>query len=370
MRIILHVDMDSFFSAIEVRENPELKGLPVIVGGRIQQEGEKATEESDRRIRGVVSTCSYEARGAYGIHSAMALSKAYELCPDAKILPVRMPLYKTVSAELMSILREYADKFEQVSIDEAFLDVSTKVHDWNEASEYAQAIKREIQEKEGLTCSIGIAPNKTIAKIASDFVKPDGLTAVEPERVQEFLAVLPVKKIPGVGPKTEELLKKMGIETVNQLASCDVQKLVAQFGKYGWRLHQIANGIDDSEVEEEWERKSLSRETTLDEHTRDRELINRCIDELAEAVHGKLLKEGFVFKTVAIKVKFDDFTIHTRAQTFKSFYSDLQKLKKTAKELMGAFIGEKGKGKGKKIRLVGVRVSHLGVVDEKQRRFV
>jgi len=367
MRIILHVDMDSFFSAVEVRENTELKGLPVIVGGRIPPEEEKVTEESDRKIRGVVSTCSYEAR-EYGIHSAMALSQAYELCPDATLLPVNMPLYKKVSAELMSILRTYADKLEQVSIDEAYLDISTKVRDWNDAREYAQMIKKEIQEKEGLTCSIGIAPNKTIAKIASDFVKPNGLTVVEQEHVREFLAPLPVKNIPGVGPKTEGMLKRMGIETINQLASCDVQKLVVQLGKYGWRLHQVANGIDDSEVDEKWERKSLSHETTLDEHTKDRELIYRCIDELAEKVHKKLLAEGFVFKTVAIKVKFDDFTVHTRAKTFKSFHSDLNTLRKTAKELMGVFIGEKGKGKGKQIRLVGVRVSHLSVVDEKQRR--
>lgn len=367
MRIILHVDMDSFFSAIEVRENPELKGLPVIVGGRIPPEEEKAAEGSDRKIRGVVSTCSYEAR-EFGIHSAMALSTAYKLCPDATVLPVRMALYKKVSAELMSILRTYADKLEQVSIDEAFLDVSTKVRDWNEAREYAQAIKREILEQEGLTCSIGIAPNKTIAKIASDFVKPNGLTVVEQENVREFLAPLPVKKIPGVGPKTEAILKQIGIETVNQLASCDVQKLVAQFGKYGWRLHQVANGMDDREVEEKWVRKSLSRETTFAEDTRNASVLNNCVDELAEEVYNAIKKEGFVFKTVGIKVKFDDFTVHTRAKTFRYFHYDLNTLRKTAKDLMGVFIGEKGKERGKKIRLVGVRVSQLSVVDDKQRR--
>jgi DNA polymerase IV (DinB-like DNA polymerase) len=369
VRIILHVDMDSFFSAVEVRENPELKGLPVIVGGRIPPTEEKATEGSDGKIRGVVSTCSYEAR-EYGVHSAMALSQAYKLCPDATVLPVRMALYKKVSAELMSILRTYADKLEQVSIDEAYLDVSTKVRDWNEAIQYAQAIKKEIQEKEGLTCSIGIAPNKTIAKIASDFVKPNGLTVVEQEHVQKFLAALPVKKIPGVGPKTEQILATMDIETVNQLACCDVQKLVAQFGKYGWRLHQVANGIDDSEVEEKGVRKSLSRERTFAEDTRDASVLNNCVDELAEEIYNAIKKEGFVFKTVGIKVKFDDFSIQTRAKTFRSFYSDLNTLKKTVKELMGVFIGEKGKGeeKGKQIRLVGVRVSQLSVVDEKQRR--
>jgi len=366
VKVILHVDMDSFFSAVEVRENPELKGLPVIVGGRIGAEEEKAAEEPEKKIRGVVSTCSYEAR-EYGIHSAMPLSRAYELCPDAKFLPVNMPLYKRVSREIMAILREYADKIEQVSIDEAFLDISTKVHDWTDARKYAQMIKREILEKEELTCSIGIAPNKTIAKIASAFAKPDGLTVVEEGRAKDFLAPLPVKKIPGVGPKTEQMLKKMGIEQIGQLASCDAQKLVAKFGKYGTRLHLIANGIDESEVEEEPERKSLSRERTFAVDTRDASLLNDCVDELAEEVYNAIKRESFVFKTVAIKVKFEDFSIHTRAKTLKSIHSDLITLRKTARELMAEFSeGEKKK----KIRLVGVRVSNLGVVDEKQRRIV
>ena len=367
MRIILHVDMDGFFAAVEMRENPDLKGLPVIVGGRIPPKAEGAAEEGERRMRGVVSTCSYEAR-TFGVHSAMPLSQAYRLCPDAVFLPVNMALYKQVSRDIMRILRRYAAKFEQVSIDEAYLDISTKVHDWHEARAYAQAIKREILEQGGLTCSIGIAPNKIIAKIASDFVKPDGLTVVETEHAREFLAPLPVKKIPGVGPKTAEILKQRGIETIQQLARYDVQELVAQFGKYGWRLHQVAHGVDDSEVEEKWERKSLSRETTLEEHTNDPDIINRCIDELAEKVHGHLLRDGFVFKTVAIKVKFDDFNVHMRAKTFGAMHSDLPSLAKTAKQLMQTTIREKGEGK--QVRLVGVRVSSLSVIDEKQQRIV
>ncbi len=367
MKIIFHIDMDSFFSAVEVRENQELKGLPVIVGGRIRKE-EKAAEEPDMKIRGVVSTCSYEAR-EYGVHSAMPLSRAYKLCPDAKFLPVNMPLYKRVSREIMNILREHADKIERVSIDEAFLDVSTKVHDWNDAREYAEMIKREILEKEGLTCSIGIAPNKTIAKVASDFIKPDGLTVVEQGRARDFLAPLPAKDIPGVGPKTDDELKKRGIEQIGQLASYDVQQLVAKFGKYGKRLHLIANGIDESEVEEEPERKSLSRERTFAVDTKDESVLNNYVDELAEEVYNAVKKGGFIFKTVALKVKFEDFTIHTRAKTFKFFYSDLSTLRKTAKELMTEFSEGKGEKK-KKIRLVGVRVSTLLGVNEKQRRIV
>jgi DNA polymerase IV (DinB-like DNA polymerase) len=245
MRVILHVDMDSFFSAIEVREDPILRGLPVIVGKEI--EAEENPKDGERERRGVVSTCSYEARG-YGIHSGMAISRAYELCPDAKFLPVNRALYEKVSKEIMEILKRYADKFEQMSIDEAFLDVSTKVKDWNEARGYAYRIKREISEKQRLTCSIGVAPNKMVAKIASDFEKPDGLTVVEEAKVKKFLDPLPVGKIPGVGPKTEKILKKMGIERIGQIAEYDVQSLVKKFGRYGRRLYLVSRGIDESEI--------------------------------------------------------------------------------------------------------------------------
>ena len=359
MRAILHVDMDSFFSAIEVREHPELKGLPVVVGGNV---GDAGIESG--KIRGVVSTCSYEAR-KYGIHSAMALSRAYKLCPDAKFLPVNMQLYRRVSAAIMAILRTKADKMEQVSIDEAFLDISSRVRDWTEARAYAERIKAEIWAKERLTCSIGVAPNKTIAKIASDFEKPDGLTVVEDCNAKEFLAPLPVKCIPGVGPKTENILKQMGILKIGQLASADVQSLVARLGKYGERLHLIANGIDESDVETACERKSLSRERTFTEDTDDIAIVEKCVEELAYEVHKALETEGFVFKTVGIKVKYADFTVITRAKTLRAFHSDLETLKRIAKELM---MGVNAKGKEKKIRLVGVRVSKLSLLDYRQRR--
>ncbi|MGC9443357.1 MAG: DNA polymerase IV [Candidatus Methanospirareceae archaeon] len=368
MRVILHVDMDSFFSAVEVREKPELKDKPVVVGGRIPPKAELETGVAGekRRIRGVVSTCSYEAR-EFGLHSAMPLSQAYQLCPDAIFLPVNMALYNAASKQVMRILRAFADSFEQVSIDEAYLDISTRVNDWREARAYAQRIKREIADKAGLRCSIGIAPNKIVAKIASDFEKPDGLTVVESGDAATFLAPLPVKKIPGVGPKTAATLLQMGIATIHELAMRDVQELVARFGRYGWRLHQVAHGIDEQEVEEKWERKSLSRETTLDEHTSDPELLNRCIAALAERVHEHLIRDGFGFKTVAIKVKFDDFSVYTRAKTFRALHTDRATIAKTAKELLTEFIGENAGEK--QIRLLGVRVSTLSVLDAKQQRF-
>jgi len=365
MRVILHVDMDSFFSAIEVREHPELKGLPVVVGGNV---GDAGIESG--KIRGVVSTCSYEAR-KYGIHSAMALSRAYKLCPDAKFLPVNMQLYRRVSAAIMAILRTKADKMEQVSIDEAFLDISSRVRDWTEARAYAERIKAEIWAKERLTCSIGVAPNKTIAKIASDFEKPDGLTVVEDCNAKEFLAPLPVKCIPGVGPKTENILKQMGILKIGQLASADVQSLVARLGKYGERLHLIANGIDDSDVEPAYERKSVSRERTFTEDTDDMAMLEERVEELAYELHKALKTEGLVFKTVGIKVKYEDFSVITRAKTLRAFHSDLETLKRIAKELMmGVNAKREGKEKRKKIRLVGVRVSNLSLLDYRQRRLV
>jgi len=367
MRVILHVDMDSFFAAVEVREHPELKGRSVIVGGRPEPHAETTAGESAPKLRGVVSTCSYEAR-ALGIHSAMPLARAYQLCPDAAFIPVNMAVYKRVSAEIMALLRPYAAKFEQVSIDEAYLDISTRVRDWPEASAYASQIKTAIREQAGLSCSIGVAPTKLVAKIASAFTKPDGLTVVKPEGVPEFLAPLPVTKLPGVGPKAAAILQELGIETVEQLARSDVQALIDRFGKYGWWLHQAARGIDERELVEKWERKSLSRETTLDEHTRDPDLLNRCIEALAKRVHDDLQREGFGFKTVAIKIKFDDFSVHTRARTFRPFHYDLATIEKTARELLKEALSNEQAGE-KKVRLVGVRLSTLGVLDAKQQRF-
>jgi len=364
MKVILHVDMDSYFSAVEMRDHPELKGLPVIVGGEIKAEKGVSTDSKDKKIRGVVSTCSYEAR-EFGIHSAMPLSKAYELCPDAKFLPVNMALYKRVSREIMAVLREHADKMEQVGIDEAFLDVSIRVRDWSEAKSYALMLKNEILANIGLTCSVGIAPNKTIAKIASDFEKPAGLTVVEAGRVTDFLAPLNVNRIPGVGPKTAGMLKEMGIEEISQLASCDVQALIAKFGKYGNKLHMRANGIDERELKEERVRQSLSRERTFAEDTSDASVLNTCVADLAEEIYNAIEKEGFVFKTVGIRVRFEDFTVLTRAKTLRTFHSDVNTITRIATDLM-AKVGFEAK----KVRLVGVRVAKLTLLDDKQMRFV
>ncbi|MGM0771900.1 MAG: DNA polymerase IV [Halobacteriota archaeon] len=351
IRIIFHVDMDSFYSSVEVSADPSLRGLPVVVGSDpMKGEG-----------RGVVSTCSYEAR-KYGIHSAMAISKAYRLCPDAVYLRVNMPLYKKVSSSIMEILRGYSTKFQQVSVDEAYLDVSDQVSDYDSASELALKIKEEVHLKEGITCSIGVAPNKSIAKIASDYKKPDGLTVVRPDGVRSFLHPLDVSTISGIGKKTSSTLYEMGIRTIGDLAAYNVQELRESFGKFGLVMHQLANGVDERVVVEKGDVKSISKEDTFERDTSDMVYVEEVIENLSENVHGSLLKKKYLFKTVTIKVRLEDFTTYTRARTLGAYSSDLIAIKRTAKMLLQEF-----RCRGK-LRLVGVGVTKLEKMDEKQSR--
>ena len=234
-RIVMHVDMDSFFASIEVRRDPSLAGRPVIVGA----------DPKGGAGRGVVSTCSYEAR-RYGVHSGMPISRAYDLCPHGVYLPVDRNLYVRTSADIMAILSRHAGRIEQVSIDEAYLDVSD-AGGFPAAEALAAAIKQEVRETVGITCSVGVAPGKAVAKIASDYKKPDGLTVVRPEEVAGFLAPLPVEKIPGVGRKTGEDLRQMGIRTIGDLAGHDIQALIARLGRSGISMHRLARGIDEAE---------------------------------------------------------------------------------------------------------------------------
>jgi DNA polymerase IV (DinB-like DNA polymerase) len=344
MWTILLVDMDGFFSSIEVVRHPELIGLPVVVGA----------DPKGGAGRGVVSTCSYEAR-EYGIHSGMPISRAYRLCPDSKFLPVDMALYQAVSGRIMKILASYADTFQRVSIDEAFIRVKTD--DPEDVIETALDIKKEILAKERLTCSIGIGPNKLVAKIASDVRKPDGLTVVAPYEVCEFLDPMPVKKIPGIGKKTGQSLKSMGIETIRDLREYDARKLVLRFGKWGYRMHDLACGIDRSEVKEDRTVKSIGRELTFEEDTSDPGLIHDSIDALADATHRALSNAGYLFRTVSVKVRFEDFDTRTRSRSIGFPSSDPELVKNISKNLISEFTGVA------KIRLIGIRLSNLQMVD-------
>ncbi len=350
-RIILHVDMDSFYSSVEVRENPSLRGLPVVVG----------SDPMSGNGRGVVSTCSYEAR-EFGLHSGMAISKAYELCPDAVYLKVNKSLYKEVSGKIMPILRKHCTGFEQVSVDEAYLDVTDMVKSFDEASELGLKIKEEVRAREGITCSIGIAPCMSVAKIASDIDKPDGITVVRPGDVQEFLYRFNASRLPGIGKKSSQVLESMGIVTVKQLAQTNVQVLIGKFGKAGLMMHQMANGIDPRKVVDRGEVQSISKEDTFDVDTGDMEFIERVIAGLAEDVHRSLLKKRLLFRSVTIKVRFSDFTTYTRVKSLGANSSELGHIIRTARGLLHEF-----EGRGK-FRLVGVGVSRLIRIDECQTR--
>ena len=342
MRIILHVDLDAFFPSVEVREHPELKDKPVVVGA----------DPNEGKGRGVVSSASYEAR-KFGIRSALPISRAWKLCPDCVFLRPHFDLYIPASNSIMKILRSHADKFEQGGIDEAYLDISSQVKDFDEAREFAKRLMEEVLEKERLTCSIGAAPNKLVAKIASDLKKPYGLTVVKEEDVKGFLFPLEVRKIPGIGPKTERALKMLNIEIISDLASITPEMLTRLFGVWGARLHEFANGIDNSEVVEEYETKSVGRDTTFEKDMDDEEQILQVLDGLAEEVHEDVIANGFKFKTITIRVRYQHFDTHTRSKSLLFPTNDLDILQNSAKRLMSPFL------RGKKIRLIGVRVSNL-----------
>jgi DNA polymerase IV (DinB-like DNA polymerase) len=347
-RIILHLDMDSFYASVEMHERPDLSGKPVIIGA----------DPKHGTGRGVVSTCSYEAR-AFGVRSAMPISQAFSLCPDAIFLPPDFPLYARVSSEVMAIIRSRGFRFQQVSIDEAFLDLSP-VGSFSAAEELADQIKTEIFTKLGISCSAGVAPTKLVAKIASDFKKPGGLTVVEPGNVSAFLAPMPVRKIPGIGIKTEKELHEMGIATIRELGSYDVQKLIARFGRWGIALHNAASGIDESDVEERAGVKSVSREMTFADDTSDPQELVRTMNALAAEVHRNLVDEGLRFKTLTVKVRYQGFVTKTKAKTFSHYANDAVTIRTGAQALLRALFD------GRKIRLLGLRLSGFEKQDSRQ----
>jgi DNA polymerase IV (DinB-like DNA polymerase) len=349
-RFIFHLDMDHFYTAVEERQNPAIKGTPVIVGA----------DPKEGKGRGVVSTSNYEARAA-GVRSGMPISQAWRLCPKAVYLPPNFPLYIKVSNEIMAIARKYAGKFEQWGIDEAFLDVSEKVKDWTEAKALARQIKQEIKDKEHLTASIGVGPNKLVAKVASDYQKPDGLTVVKEEDAQKFLEPLPVRKLLWVGRKTEAKLKALGVNTIGDLARYDPTALSSMFGVMGLQMHLMAQGLDRSEVEERVGVKSVSHETTFEEDTADSVAILSALDALCVDVQKETTDQKLLFKAVTVKIRYQGFETHTKSKTLPRLTNRVEDLKKTAKELLLPYLGS-----DRKIRLIGVRVSSL-VSCEKQK---
>ena len=339
MRRILHIDMDAFFAAVEEKRYPWLRGKPVVIGG-----------SGDPTQRGVVSTASYEAR-KYGIHSALPLRTAYKLCPEAVFLPVDYEEYSRISQIIKNTLKEISPIMEDVGIDEAFLDIS----EIDKPSEkITQEIKKRITEETGLTCSIGIASNKLLAKIASDMQKPDGLTIINEEDIESRIWPLPVRKLWGVGSKTEESLNKIGIHTIGELASMPLDMLVENFGEsYGKYLYEASKGRDESPLVTHWEPKSASRETTFQTDTNNWQTIAKTMAELAKEVVDDVRQKGYKGRTVTLKVRFSDFKTYTRSKTLDEPTSSIDDIRKAAFDCLKRIELKM------KVRLIGVRITHF-----------
>ena len=346
-RVITCIDLNAFYPSCEELRDPSLKGKAHAVIMTDERTGEI--------MKGAVSSCSYEAR-RYGVSSAMSLSKAKSLCPHLILHPVDIPYYRTISEQVMNAIQGYADTLEQASIDEAFLDCTTKIQ--SEGPEvYAAKIKNTIKEKSGgLSCSIGVASTKSAAKIASDFEKPDGLTVVYPTELKKFLEPLDVGTVAGIGPKTQRALKEMEIQTLGQLAKADVQILRERFGKNGHWMWKVANGTDDEIVAPRTDNVSLSTENTLDAYTRDKEKIQKDLDGLVNEIYQRVRGQGYLFRTVGIKLVRTNFSVETRVTTFEEFRDDDDSISSAIGKLLDKFDLSENRPP---VRKIGLLVTHL-----------
>lgn len=340
-RVILHIDMDAFFAAVEQRDSPAFIGKPVIVGA----------DPKDGKGRGVVSTCSYEAR-KFGVHSAMPISKAWRLCPQAVFLPPDFRKYKKASQQVFEILERYTPDIEPVSIDEAFLDITGTFHLHKTPVALAQRIKDDIHREVRLTASVGIAPVKMVAKIASDINKPDGLLEIRPGEVQGFLAPLPVERLWGVGRKSKEVLNRMGIYVISDLLKIPKSRIFELLGEQGLHLFDLASGIDPRDVTAGEEAKSVSHEHTFDIDEADPQTVTKVLFVLSQKVSRRLRKEALKGKTVSVKIRLKNFQTFTRARTLDKRTNFVGTIDQNAQQLFRDFFKP-----GMKIRLIGVRVT-------------
>ena len=340
-RKIIHIDMDAFYASVEQRDNKELRGKPVIVGG---------SPES----RGVVATCSYEAR-KFGVHSAMPSKVAYVRCPHAIFVPPRFDVYHKVSCQIREIFKRYTDIIEPLSLDEAYLDVTENKKCIEYASVIAKRIKSEIYKEIGITSSAGVSYNKFLAKIASDYQKPNGLTVITPEKAQEFIDKLPIKKFFGIGKVTEKTLKMMGINNGYDLRNMELIQLETIFKKKGYDMYNFARGIDHRPVKVSRERKSVGAESTFISNVNfDSDELNEHIKEVVKDVYMRLNSINKSGKTITVKVKYEDFQQVTKRHTLKIPIH-------TYDDILGNtnILIEKIKDKNKQIRLIGVSISNL-----------
>jgi DNA polymerase-4 len=339
-RRILHCDMDCFFAAVHVRDDPSLAGKPVVVGG-------------SPTGRGVVAAASYEAR-RYGIRSAMSSAQAARRCPGLIFIRPEGSRYRAESQAIFAIFGEFTPLVQPLSIDEAYLDVSEHLGAWGSATAIAREIRRRVREERRLTVSVGVGPNKLVAKIASDFDKPDGLTVVRPEQVESFLAPLPVRRLHGVGPATEQVLVEMGAPTVADLRKLPVEALARRFGKWGEALAELAWGRDDRPVHVDRERKSLGTENTYERDIRDPARVTGELEKMAVEVAESLQKRQLLARTVTIKVRYGDFVTVTRSHTLPVACADGVTFAVQAVALL-----RKTEAATRPVRLLGVTASNL-----------
>ena len=351
--IILYMDLDAFFASVEIRENPSLAGKPMMVGGNPETK------------QGVVSTCSYEAR-KYGIHSGMPASQAAKLCPDIIMIRGNFSLYKQVSDNIMGIVKHYSPVMKVAGNDEAYLDLTDIVADYEEAKQLATELKDDIYASEKLTCSIGIAPTKILAKIASETDKPDGLAVIKPLEIAEFLAPNKITIIPGIGKKSAEIYRKNNIYTCGDLAKLPYQLVHQKWGKYGLKTWKLVNGYNTEKTEEKFtsrERKSVSEERTFFNKHNDWKDIWVHLNAAIKTIVTTANENNMSFRTVTLKIRFQDFETFTRSHSLPSY----EKTEKIVREVVKLLLEEFKKKAPNEIRLVGVKISNLRKIANEQK---
>jgi DNA polymerase-4 len=340
-RIILHIDMDAFFISVEERDDPSLQGKPAAVCGSLS--------------RSVVTSANYEAR-PFGIRAGMPIQEAKRKCPPLTLVEGDHSKYTETAARIFSIMKDYTPLVEVASIDEAYLDITQSLLLFKSALKIAQSIKERIREKERLTCSIGVAPNKLLAKLGSRLQKPDGLVIIEEEKVDEILRDLPVSSLHGIGPKLEEALKSIGIFTCGQLGKVHVSFLKKRFGVIGERLHEMGLGLDDSPVvpfDEEEDAKSISHSVTLEEDTSDRNTLRKVLLQLSERVSRRMRKDGFYGRRITLTIRYSDFYTFSKQRTISKWIDSGNEIFNQALEIFESL------SHPKPIRLLGVGMSLL-----------